>query len=114
MSSHSHTAIAQQRSLRFKKTGHAFAQQLTVGVRGASGCVRERQEAQEERDRYKEIEQFLKDDFENKMPEYPASYDGFVNFWVYFVGCLLLSRPMGERCASVDGQKSWGNVSNPI
>ena len=31
-----------------KKTGHAFAQQLTVGVRGTTGRVRERQEAQEE------------------------------------------------------------------
>lgn len=48
---------------------------------------------QEERDRYQEIERILKDDFENKTPESPASYDGFVNFWVYFVGCGLLSTP---------------------
>ena len=73
---------------------------------------------QEERDRYQEIERILKDDFENKTPESPASYDGFVNFWVYFVGCLILSTPFFVyRLWSRQG-KTWrldddGTLSTP-
>ncbi len=71
-----------------------------------------------ERARFLEIEAILRDDFENKMPESPASYDGFVNFWIYFVGCGLLSTPFFVyRLASRRG-KIWrladdGSLTTP-
>ena len=34
-----------------------------------------------------------KDDFENTAPEPPASYDRWVNFWIYFVGTGILGTP---------------------
>ena len=46
-----------------------------------------------ERTRYTEIKDILKVDFENTPPEPPASYDGWVNLWVYFVGCGILGTP---------------------
>ena len=48
---------------------------------------------EQERMRYLEIEEILKLAFENTAPESPASYDGFVNFWIYFIGCGVLSTP---------------------
>jgi hypothetical protein len=46
-----------------------------------------------ERVRYPEIKDILTVDFENTPPESPASYDGWVNLWVYFVGCGILGTP---------------------
>ena len=46
-----------------------------------------------ERVRYPEIKAILTVDFENTPPESPASYDGWVNLWVYFVGCGILGTP---------------------
>ncbi|MAC19532.1 MAG: hypothetical protein CMJ23_07675 [Phycisphaerae bacterium] len=46
-----------------------------------------------ERARYTEIKDILKVDFDNTPPEPPASYDGWVNLWVYFVGCGILGTP---------------------
>ena len=42
---------------------------------------------------YEAIKVTLKDDFENTAPEPPASYDGWVNFWIYFVGTGILGTP---------------------
>jgi hypothetical protein len=42
---------------------------------------------------YEAIKVTLKDDFENTAPEPPASYDRWVNFWVYFVGTGILGTP---------------------
>ncbi|MDA0295406.1 MAG: hypothetical protein O3A31_05450 [Planctomycetota bacterium] len=42
---------------------------------------------------YETIKATLKDDFENTAPEPPASYDRWVNFWVYFVGTGILGTP---------------------
>ncbi len=42
---------------------------------------------------YETIKATLKDDFENTPPEPPASYDRWVNFWIYFVGTGILGTP---------------------
>lgn len=42
---------------------------------------------------YEAIKVTLKDDFENTAPEPPASYDRWVNFWIYFVGTGILGTP---------------------
>ncbi len=42
---------------------------------------------------YETIKVTLKDDFENTAPEPPASYDRWVNFWIYFVGTGILGTP---------------------
>lgn len=46
-----------------------------------------------ERARYLEIKDTLTKKFENTPPEPPASYDAWVNLWVYFVGCGILGAP---------------------
>ena len=47
----------------------------------------------EDRARYEVINEILSVDFENTPPQAPASYDGWVNFWVYFIGCGILGAP---------------------
>ena len=42
---------------------------------------------------YEAIKVTLKDDFEKTAPEPPASYDRWVNFWIYFVGTGILGTP---------------------
>ncbi|MBQ72142.1 MAG: hypothetical protein CMJ67_04475 [Planctomycetaceae bacterium] len=46
-----------------------------------------------DRTRYDEINNILTVDFENTPPQAPASYDGWVNFYVYFIGCGILGAP---------------------
>ena len=46
-----------------------------------------------DRARYEEINKVLTDEFENTPPQAPASYDGWVNFYVYFIGCGILGAP---------------------
>ncbi|MBC03037.1 MAG: hypothetical protein CMJ34_07020 [Phycisphaerae bacterium] len=43
--------------------------------------------------RYEAINNILTVDFENTPPQAPASYDGWVNFYVYFIGCGVLGAP---------------------
>ena len=47
----------------------------------------------EEKEEYKALKKTIEVDFENTAPEPPASYDGWVNFWVYFVGTGILGTP---------------------
>ena len=47
----------------------------------------------EEKEEYKTLKKTIEVDFENTAPEPPASYDGWVNFWVYFVGTGILGTP---------------------
>ena len=46
-----------------------------------------------DRTRYDEINNILTVDFENTPPQAPASYDGWVNFYIYFIGCGILGTP---------------------
>lgn len=48
---------------------------------------------EDDRNRYEEINEILLVDFENTPPQMPASYDGWVNFYVYFIGCGVLGVP---------------------
>ena len=43
--------------------------------------------------RYDEIENIIKTKFDDSPPTKPAAYDRPLNFWVYFIGCLVLSAP---------------------
>lgn len=47
----------------------------------------------EEKEEYKALKKTIEVDFENTAPEPPASYDRWVNFWVYFVGTGILGTP---------------------
>lgn len=47
----------------------------------------------EDRTRYEAINEILLVEFENTPPQMPASYDGWVNFYVYFIGCGVLGAP---------------------
>lgn len=47
----------------------------------------------EEKAEYKKLKKTIEVDFENTAPEPPASYDRWVNFWVYFVGTGILGTP---------------------
>lgn len=46
-----------------------------------------------EKARYSEIKDILTVDFENTQPEPPASYDRWVNLWIYVVGTGILGAP---------------------
>lgn len=46
-----------------------------------------------EKARYSEIKEILTEEFENTQPEPPASYDRWVNLWVYVVGTGILGAP---------------------
>jgi hypothetical protein len=46
-----------------------------------------------EKARYSEIKDTLTREFENTQPEPPASYDRWVNLWVYVVGTGILGTP---------------------
>jgi len=46
-----------------------------------------------EKARYTEIKDVLTAEFENTQPEPPASYDRWVNLWVYVVGTGILGTP---------------------
>lgn len=48
---------------------------------------------EDDRTRYEEINTILTVDFENTPPQAPASYDGWVNFYIYFIGCGILGAP---------------------
>ena len=48
---------------------------------------------EDDRTRYEAINEILLVDFENTPPQMPASYDGWVNFYVYFIGCGVLGAP---------------------
>lgn len=57
--------------------------------------------------RYREIEQILDEEFANTPPEAPASYDRWVNLWVYVVGTGILGAPyFGWKLLRVQG-KRW-------
>jgi hypothetical protein len=71
-----------------------------------------------DKERYSEIKQILTVDFENTQPEPPASYDRWVNLWVYVVGTGILGTPYFVwRLISRRGQ-TWrleddGSLSTP-
>ena len=71
-----------------------------------------------EKARYTEIKDILTAEFENTQPEPPASYDRWVNLWVYVVGTGILGTPyFAWRLVSRRGQ-TWrleddGSLSTP-
>jgi hypothetical protein len=71
-----------------------------------------------EKARYSEIKDILTVEFENTQPEPPASYDRWVNLWVYVVGTGILGTPyFAWRLFSRRGQ-TWrleddGSLSTP-
>ena len=72
----------------------------------------------EEKEEYKSLKKTIEVEFENTAPEPPASYDGWVNFWVYFVGTGILGTPWFVWKLASRGGKVWrleddGALSTP-
>ncbi|MAH66406.1 MAG: hypothetical protein CMJ27_08445 [Phycisphaerae bacterium] len=72
----------------------------------------------EEKEEYKTLKKTIEVDFENTAPEPPASYDGWVNFWVYFVGTGILGTPwfvwkLASRRGKVWRLEDDGALSTP-
>lgn len=88
----------------------------TLREKGAGGPPPPLSDA--EKARYSEIKDTLTVEFENTQPEPPASYDGWVNLWVYVVGTGILGAPFFAWKIITRRGKTWrldddGTFSTP-